>query len=1204
VTAVDLENLSSVENKFFEHCADCERCKKGKRPVKSGFIDWIMDSGASKHFTHELSDFAEYTLFDGPSLTTAAKKAPLQIKGEGTLFLTHDVPGPNGRSRRVITRLYPVYYVPGMSSRLLSVGDMLVNGYTMYADAESMQFYKRNPHVTALAEPHMPGQTIFWLRAEITPASALLAKSTTNLSDYDLWHKRFGHPSKQVLTEAQRQVNNFPQNLKFPGKESICRGCAEGKMHSRSFPESQTRATHPFQRIHSDLKSFPVESYHHFKFLISFFDDCSSHAWIVLLRRKSDALEATKHFHATVKTQFRAQIQEWMSDAGGEYKSEEFDDFLKGQGIKILQSVPHQPQQNGRAERFNRTIMDKAQALRLDACLPQSWWEFAVLHAVHLYNRTPIQRLKWKTPFEIIHKHAPDVSHLRVFGSAAYVFIHEDVRANKLAPKSELMVFLGYPDGVKGYLFMRLHNNSLFTGATALFDESLFPKCPLARTDLQRRGFIPVGNDPIEDPSNEVNDNIPMEAGDDNLDLSDSDIPSSSLPKRRLDLDQDVDQHGDNHAPGLNPPDAPIPAPQQGGENAPAQPPPRRSGRHREAPVRPGNVYGEKRTPTEISRDVERQTYWKKTVEGSSRSRNQPNVRLPELVPGSSSQPTPTTQNDTDAPLDDEQAQLIKLSQEGGVKFMNFLLAKAVPPHDELPNTSNIRDWTFRHILRMPAMQQKEWKDACREELEALRKRNVFELVKLPHGRKAIKNRWVFDIKTDGRKRARLVAKGFSQVEGIDYDEIFSPVVRYETVRMLFATAALENWYISALDVKTAFLYGKLDEEIYMEQPEGFKVKGQEDKVLRLRRALYGLKQAALAWWKELDQSVQQLGFKRLYADAGLFVCRHNDGTILVMIAYVDDILFMGPNKSLLASKKALFMEQWECRDLGDCKEFLRMRIQRKNGKIYLDQTAYLLKVIERFGITNARYTATPLPAGYKPLDNPDPADPSIRSKFQSVIGSLLYIMLGTRPDISYAVTKLSQFAVNPSREHLDKALYICRYLAGTADYALVYDGPSNRGLIAYTDSDWAADPIKRRSITGYFFKLANGIICWQSRSQKTVALSSTEAEYMALSDCSRQAVWMKSVFSELGMPLGTIPISGDNQGSIFISSNPVQERRSKHIDIRYHYVRECVEEGKIAIFFIDGSHNPADLFTKNLGQAKFEYFRKQLGLEFYSPPA
>ena len=1187
VSTVDLENLSTVQNKFFDHCKECERCKRRL----SGYQDWIMDSGASKHFTAEMSDFTEYTpIKDGPILQTAAKKTPLQIAGEGTIFLSHTVVDSKGRSREQVSRFYPVYYVPGMSGRLLSMGELLVNGYTVHGNADYMDFHKgssRNPALRVV--PHMPGQTIYWLHAKSASRSALVTKSSINSDTYDMWHKRFGHPSKQVLQKAQRQVNNFPQNLTFPEKVPVCRGCAEGKMHSRSFPESLSRASKPFQRIHSDLKSFPVESYHRYKYLISFFDDCSSHAWIALLKRKEDALDATKNFVAAVKTQFKAHVQEWMSDAGGEYKSNEFDAFLKGQGIKILQSVPHQPQQNGRAERFNRTIMDKAQAMRFDACLPQSWWEFAVLHAVHLYNRTPIQRLEWVTPYERIFSKKPDVSHFRVFGSAAYVFIHEDIRANKLAPKSELMTFLGYPEGVKGFLFMRSPNNTLFTSATALFDESVFPKCPDMRNDLQRRGFMPVGNNPAEDPSNEGG-YIPTEAGDDD-DQNDHN-PGSSIPKRRTDVNHDGD---DDQIP----PDAPKPAPQQGGENVPV----RRSGRHRETPARPGNVYGEKRTPTDILRDVERQTYWRKTVEGSSRPRNQKNpVGKPEIsVPGPSSQPSPSATSDTEAPLDDEHATLSKLAREGGVKLMNFLLAKAVPPHELLPNPANVRDWTFRDIMRMPEAQRKEWKDACREELESLNKRDVFELCKLPPGRKAIKNRWVFDIKSDGRKKARLVAKGFSQIEGIDYDEIFSPVVRFETVRMLFATAALENWQISALDVKTAFLYGKLDEEIYMEQPEGFKVKGQEDKVVRLRRAIYGLKQAALAWWKELDQSVKQLGFKRLYADAGIFVCRHGDGTILVMLAYVDDILFLGPKSSLLLQKKKLFMERWECRDLGDCKEFLRMRVQRKNGKIYLDQTTYLQKVVERFGMTNSRYASTPLPAGYKPEPNPGPADAKLRSEFQSVIGSLLYIMLGTRPDIAYAVTKMSQFAANPSREHLDKALYICRYLAGTSKYALVYDGPSNKGLLAYTDSDWASDPIKRRSVTGYFFKLADGIISWQSRSQKTVALSSTEAEYMALSDCSRQAVWMKSVFTELGMPLATVPICGDNQGSIFISSNPVQERRSKHIDIRYHYVREMIEERQVAIYFVEGSHNPADLFTKNLGQVKFEYFRKQLGLEFYS---
>src|ERR1700731_3124990 len=194
------------------------------------------------------------------------------------------------------------------------------------------------------------------------------------------------------------------------------------------------------------------------------------------------------------------------------------------------------------------------------------------------------------------------------------------------------------------------------------------------------------------------------------------------------------------------------------------------------------------------------------------------------------------------------------------------------------------------------------------------------------------------------------------------------------------------------------------------------------------------------------------------------------------------------------------------------------MRIRRRGKSILIDQTAYLKKVVERFGMTNAKYAQTPLPSGYRPEANKGEVNPQLRSQFQQVIGSLLYIMLGTRPNIAYAVTKLSQRSANPSKEHLDKARYVVRYLAGTADYALVFDGASNKGLIAYTDSDYAGDPIQRRSITGYFLKLANGIISWQSRAQKTIALSSTEAEYMALSDCSRQTVWIKNVLTELGL--------------------------------------------------------------------------------------
>jgi hypothetical protein len=271
----------------------------------------------------------------------------------------------------------------------------------------------------------------------------------------------------------------------------------------------------------------------------------------------------------------------------------------------------------------------------------------------------------------------------------------------------------------------------------------------------------------------------------------------------------------------------------------------------------------------------------------------------PSVPPGgfSDSPESEDLQTDSEGDIDE----LLYLAREGGVDFLNQLLAKAVPPDSETLDTANVQEWTFRDIIKMPKDTQKEWKQACREELDSLCRCKVFELVDPPKGRKVIKNRWVFNLKSDGHKKARLVAKGFSQVEGIDYNAIFSPVVWFETVRMMLALAALKNWHISALDVKTAFLYGELDEELYMEQPEGFKVKGQEGKVLCLLHAIYGLKQAALAWWKALDKSMGELGFTHLCSDSGIFV---NKDQSIIVIVYVNDVLFLGADKQKLLKTK------------------------------------------------------------------------------------------------------------------------------------------------------------------------------------------------------------------------------------------------------------------------------------------------------------
>ena len=956
------------------------------------------------------------------------------------------------------------------------------------------------------------------------------------------------HPQDEVI-QRKNHLDGFP-HIPVPKRKQICSGCAKGKMRSKSFPESQSRASSPFDLIHSDLKEISMISYHKYKYFVTFIDDFSGHLWIGLLKKKSDTESSLKQFVALIKNKYGILPKKWRFDGGSEFNKSE--KYLKDLGIEIQKSLPYTSQQNGRAERMNRTIWEKSQSLRFDACLPQSWWEFALEHAVYLYNRTPIARNKWQTPYFLIEKKKPNVSDLRVFGCQAYVYIPAERRQNKLEARSKMMIFLGYKNGMKGYKFMNPENNTIFMGTTGVFDETKFPKC--RNSDL-----IPTFLNP-EEEFEDLMPEIPHETSEEqntsdkeeDSPKSDSDSNSSDessiSPKVKGSDDSDDDSESD---------DSDNSGSNSGSDNsddqkeieedlfAPSRSPspgPSRPIRNRQPVNRPDNVYGDK-DPVEIEK-MDRRT------------------RLNRFT-------------------------------------INKLLSCAIP----IKETANTAVPEHHHeIFRLPINEQKDWINAEHKEWDMLIKRGVIiNLQHLPQGRKAIGCRWVYVQKDDGRKKARLVAQGFSQIDGIDYDEIFSPVVRYETCRLILALAALEKLHVSFLDVTAAFLYGKLDEEIYMRQPPGFINKDKKDMVYKLYRALYGLKQASLAWWKSLDESMEKMGFIRINSDAGVFVFKQGSN-IVIAIIYVDDSMFLGSNKTITLRKKQEFMNRWESRDLGDLidgqtKNFLSFQIKKQGDKITIDQKPYLHKVIQRLGMSDATHINTPLPTGYEPMTNDQPLDHKIRSQYQSVIGSLLYLMIGTRPDICFAVIKMSQFSANPSSDHLKHAIGMARYLAKTADLYIKYDGSFRSGLMSYTDSDWASDKNDRHSTSGFFTLLSGGVVSWTSKKQKTVALSSTEAEYMALSDCARENKWIRSILSEIHFPINIAPIYGDNMGSLFIANNPVTEKRSKHIDIKYHFIRKLIKNKEIELRFIPGSENPADILTKNLGRILFEKFIPMLGL-------
>ena len=607
-----LHALINSLNNIELHTQKCEKCKRNIEKA------WILESGASQHFTSMKSDFIDFEIVkNAGEVRTAAAKSILRIEGKGTILLTHFVENQGTRSVKT-TRIYPVLYIPGLSVKLLSMGSFLTDHQEIRGNAQCMTFYDATTHKPLLsAYPQNPRDTIFW----VVPQKLIASIATIFKVDYDIWHKRLGHPSKDVLQQA-KELKDFPTDLVFPEHSPLCRGCAEGKLHSKSFPESSSRATKLFEIIHSDLKEFPVESYSRYKYLVSFIDDCSSHAWVALLRKKAETLTAFKHFVAMVRNQFKANVKTLMTDFGGEYKSKDFEKFLKDNGIQTRTSVPYMHQQNGRAERFNRTLMDKAQAMRLDACLPPSWWEFAVNTATHLYNRTPVRRLKWRTPYELVYGEVPSIGHLRVFGCGAYVHIPADARKDKLSPRGELMIFLGYLDGMKGYLFMRLPNNVLFKGVTAIFDENMMPKCD----KVVKRRNTPLGD---KQPSKE-DPPVPTEAADDD------DFPHHRRSPSPVQRDDAVDKDDDppQHSPPRTPPRQQALPPAQ--RQPPA--PPRKSGCERKQTVRPDNIYG-KRNPTEILREDRRRALGKEREDLRQETPDAPEG-IEQQVPGPSSPST------------------------------------------------------------------------------------------------------------------------------------------------------------------------------------------------------------------------------------------------------------------------------------------------------------------------------------------------------------------------------------------------------------------------------------------------------------------------------------------------------------------------------------------------------------------------------------
>ncbi|GJT64186.1 retrovirus-related pol polyprotein from transposon TNT 1-94 [Tanacetum coccineum] len=434
--------------------------------------------------------------------------------------------------------------------------------------------------------------------------------------------------------------------------------------------------------------------------------------------------------------------------------------------------------------------------------------------------------------------------------------------------------------------------------------------------------------------------------------------------------------------------------------------------------------------------------------------------------------------------------------------------------------------------------------------------------------------------------------------EGIDFEESFAPVARLEAVRMFIAYAAHKNITIFQMDVKTDFLNGPLKEEVYVSQPEGFIDPEFLDHIYRLRKALYGLKQAPRAWYDKLSSFLIQHGFTKGIVDPTLFTRRHGEDILLVQV-YVDDIIFGSTNPDFSKRFANLMKNNFEMSMMGELKFFLGLQVHQSPRGIFISQSQYAIELLKKHGLDECVSMSTPMAT--ERLDADLQGTPTDQTTYRRMIGGLMYLT-ASRPDIAYATFVCARYQARPTVKHLKEVKRIFRYLRQSYNMGLWYPKDSGFELIAYSDADHAGCKDDCKSTSGGLQFLGEKLVSWSSKKQDCTAMSTAEAEYVSLSACCAQVIWMRTQLLDYGYKYNRIPMYCDSKSAIAISCNPVQHSKTKHIDIRYHFIKEHVEKGTVELYFVGTEYQLADLFTKALPKERFEYLVHRIGMRCMTP--
>jgi hypothetical protein len=1053
----------------------------------------LLDSGASDHCFVNKNTFSSYQQISPPRTgNSAGKGSTFAIEGMGTAELL--MGGQETISKVLLT---DSLHTPNLRSNLISVSKLVSKGarVSFEGDIAVVRDTKGESIFTATRRDGL------YVLNVVNKTGVHSVRTGKNAVPYEIWHRRLGHIPVDAI--AKMFHDELVDGLKTTGEaklRAICEDCLYGKHTTHPFNNTVQRETDPLECIYVDIWGpASTQSAGGAKYFMLCIDGATSYRKVYFLSSKTAevTLKIFKEFHVESERQTGRKLKRVRLDMGREWCNTLWDRYAKEQGVILDFATPYAHQQNGRAERSMRTLLDMARSMLADAGLPQKYWADAVQTAAYIRNLVPTSNSPAHVPAERWSQKRQDISHLRAFGCTCYAHVPVEISPSKLAPRSVKLTMIGYFEHA-GYKLLDKSTGKTFRSRDVVFDE--------------------------QPPHYSTDDAVTYTSGDEPISANDlTAVAPRPQPISTL--------HPANHSPTPTSPTTSSTAGPAGNDD-------QGSGAEVSEPLNATNGADEPPTLRRSRRETKPSRHMLESLEYLNRTRAHVSLTPQDLAADG----------------------LLSIPQ------------------------------SYHEAMKRPDL----WLEPMVKELQVMRDKGVYRLVPRPLGKNVVKSRWVFANKYDDAgnvitHKARLVAKGFTQVLGEDYDETYASVARLESVRLVCAIAASLGLHLWQADFVSAFLNSDNAFEVYMEQPPGFE-EGGDDDVWLLLKTLYGTMQGAHDWAKNLERAYRAHGYYTSKADPQVR-SRVIGDEITLTSTWTDDILGASSTKEGEIKAKGELAKSYELKDLGAAKFILGMKIEKieNSGDIRLSQQAYCERTIERFKMNDAKPRSTPLPAGLtlSADDSPknrDELDDMKNVPYRQALGSLMWLQVATRPDLSYAVNLLSRFANNPGRKHWEALKHTLAYLKGTSDYGITYRHGGDLRPYGYVDADYAGDGDSSRSTEGHVFFVAGGPVSWTSKRQDTVALSTVEAEYTAFTRASQQAMWINKSLVEVGLRQEwPTNIFADNQGAIANTQNYKNHRRTKHVRIKYHFVKERVEAGEISFPYIPSADNLADILTKPL---------------------